>query len=747
MKDYLLLIFFTPIFLFAEWPLSGQENDKTESPYFQITSNTASTNAFSLLSTKADVKIAGVIADVTVTQQYQNNSKEPIEAVYIFPASTRAAVYDMEMIIGDRIIRAEIKEKKTARKMYETARNEGKRTSLLEQNRPNVFTMNVSNIQPSEIVEVKMKYTEDLLPENGEYSFIYPTVAGPRYTGEGSDKTVPDSDIFSSQGVLPSYQFDIIVDLEGGMAIQSVSSISHQINVNYENLTRAKVRLDQSEKFGGNRDFIMYYQLSGDQINTGLLVHETEDENFFMMTIQPPRVLVPKDVPRQEFIFVVDVSGSMFGFPLSVSKKLMRNLLTNLRDDDLFNVMLFAGTANTYAKSSISVTEANINSALNWIENAQGSGGTRLLNAMNKAIHLPNSSGDMARSIVIISDGYISVEKEVFDLIRNAQNEFNVYAFGIGSAPNRFLMEGIAHMGNTQSIIIQSEYEADEKADQFRQMIAHPILTNIKIDWGEFDVYDLEPSHINDVMAMSPIVVKGKYRGKPNGLIQVEGVSGRSKYASLVPISKNNINTYNPGLKYLWARKRIQLLDDYAGISSDKELKEEITNLGLKYNLLTQYTSFVAIDYEEVMAQDGTIVKQILPLPKGVSNRAISTQNNYAMGAELVISNSKNSLARNSTSIKITNTKLNTIQIEFFRKELESKLEIIRLMLKEHLIKGSTLQFKVNEDGMITNLLDPVFQIPEHVMKKIIQEMNTWRLKHSWGSTSKVNISLTIDSI
>ena len=293
------------------------------------------------------MNITGVIADVRVTQIYKNEGGKPIEAIYIFPTSTRAAVYGMKMTIGLRVIEARIEKKEEARRQYEQARDQGKGASLLEQQRPNVFQMNVANILPGDEIQVELLYTELLTPSEGVYELVYPTVVGPRYSNQTAEMT-PRSEgwvanPYLHQGEQPPYAFDIQVNLSAGLPIQELACSSHQVKTTYEGPAVARVHLDDSETRGGNRDFILRYRLAGDRIGSGLLLYEGERENFFLLMMQPPKRVRTADLPGREYIFIVDVSGSMYGFPLEMSKKLLKDLMGNLRPSDLFNVILFSG--------------------------------------------------------------------------------------------------------------------------------------------------------------------------------------------------------------------------------------------------------------------------------------------------------------------------------------------------------------------------------------------------------------------
>ncbi|HDQ04326.1 MAG TPA: VWA domain-containing protein, partial [Deltaproteobacteria bacterium] len=369
-----------------------ENDDRTLSPYFFIQSDDPLTDRLPLKHTSASVNISGVIADVLVTQVYKNEGKKPLEAIYIFPASTRAAVYGMKMTIGKRVIEAKIKKRDEARKDYEQAKQDGKRASLLEQQRPNVFQMNVANIMPGDEIKVELKYTELLVPTDRIYEFVYPTVVGPRYSN-AKEGSVPPSEHwvenpYLRQGELSATTFDINVAINAGMPIKDLECASHKTNSEFSSPSVAKIALDKTEKNGGNRDYILRYRLDGNKIQTGLLLTQGEKENFFLLMLQPPKRVTKADIPGREYIFIVDVSGSMYGFPLDISKKLMTNLIGNLRPSDKFNVLLFSGGSTLLAEESLPATQANIQKAINVIEQQRGGGGTELLPALKRALSL-----------------------------------------------------------------------------------------------------------------------------------------------------------------------------------------------------------------------------------------------------------------------------------------------------------------------------------------------------------------------
>ena len=643
-----------------------EDLNKTLSPYFVVISDNPETDALPLKETSVKTNIVGSIADVTVKQVYVNSGKNALEAIYTFPMSTRAAVYGMQMTIGNRIIRAKIEEKKKAREDYEKAKQEGKRASLLEQSRPNVFTMNVSNIMPNDTIVVEMNYTELLVPEKGVYSFVYPTVVGPRYSNKSKDNAGPDDGFVSSPythaGVAPTTKFDYTLAIQSGIPIQDLQCTSHKMIIDMPGTKSALVHLDPSETNGGNRDVIVNYSLRGNSIESGVMLYEGEDENFFLMMVQPPKRVQKEDIPAREYVFIVDVSGSMWGFPMEITKDLMRNLIVNLNENDKFNVILFSSNAATFSPRSVNATQENVRRAIEFIKGGNNWSGTEVLDALKTAFALPRPEEDMSRTFVIATDGYVDVEKACFEMIREKADEANFFAFGIGSSVNRYLIEGMAFAGSGEPFIVTKQSEAAAAAERFCQYINTPVLTRIKMSTSRFDTYDVEPAAIPDVMAERPILVFGKYKGKANGSITLTGKMGKKNYKQTFDLSQVKPDKNNSALRYLWARERIKYLDYLVGeyAKEDDPNAKKILELGLKYNLMTNYTSFVAID-EVVVNKDGkqTTVQQPIPMPEGVSD--------YAVGHEVA------EMAVMRNSVKLGKAGARPMRVKVMEEEIEEE--------------------------------------------------------------------------
>jgi Ca-activated chloride channel family protein len=606
----------------------AQPRLKTESPYFFVKSDDPALDQLPLKSTQVDVRISGVIADVTVTQHYKNEGQRAIEAKYVFPGSTKAAVYGMNVRLGDRLITAKIREKQQARIEYDSAKKEGKTAALLEQHLPNVFQMNVANIMPGDDVKVELKYTELLVPQAGNYQFVFPTVVGPRYNSPQSSQAQAQwvSKPFFPAGQPGGAAFDIQVAIASPIGLKEVRSASHAIEVTQQTDERAAVGLQRTADAQNNRDFILEYRLAGDRIESGVMLFRGSEENFFLAMIEPPKQLPASIINPREYIFVVDISGSMHGFPLDTAKALLRELIGNLKPSDSFNVLLFSGSNRFLSPHSVPATRANVEQAIRTIQQMGGGGSTELIPAL-KRVYAEPKAADISRTVVVVTDGYVTVEREAFELVRKNLSQANVFSFGIGSSVNRHLMEGLARAGMGEPFIITKPEQAAAEAARFRRMIESPVLTSVKARFEGLDVYDVEPAQLPDVLGERPVVVFGKWRGEARGQVVIEGESASGPYRNAIAVGAH-IGQDTAALRLLWARHRIASLSDQESLEGGDSQRKRITDLGLQYNLLTQYTSFLAVDHvvRNPAPQDTPSVNQPSPMPQGVSNLAIGAE-------------------------------------------------------------------------------------------------------------------------
>lgn len=627
--SYLFLV--SPI-AYSETTPASTVAPVTASPYFHVAGTDDGQEHFPLKSTHTEVELNGIIATVKLTQVYNNLGTAPINASYIFPGSTRAAVNGMTMTIGERRVVATIKEKAEASATFEQAKREGKSASLLAQQRPNVFSMDVANILPGDQVSVELTYTEILSAEGGQYEFVVPGVVGPRYGGDAHRNATDTASAWVSNPYLATdstvkdpVNYIIDIDMHSPIAIRDLASTTHKPQIDWRDSNTARLHLEGGADSIGNRDFVLRYHLQDDKIVSGLTHYSWQGENYFMLVAEPPKLVPREQVTAREYLFVVDVSGSMEGFPLQVSLRLMENLLSGLRPSDRFNVLFFAGGSQQLSPLPLEASASNIASGLQMMRNMRGSGGTELYPALQTALAMPRAE-DMSRNIIVITDGYISAEDAMFRLISDNLDASNVFAFGIGSSVNRHLIEGLAKAGHAESFVVTNENEATQQSARFLQYISSPVLTDIHLSSPNADIVDMEPANIPDMLGERPVLVMGKYLPRDNQAVQFElkgtAVDGKKSWQFTADPQKNDSN-----LPQLWARKR---LEDWYIVprGTPEEMKTKITQLGLTYSLLTQHTSFIAVDdvIRNVSGQ-AKDVKQPLPLPQGVSNLAVGRPN------------------------------------------------------------------------------------------------------------------------
>jgi Ca-activated chloride channel homolog len=350
-----------------------------------------------------------------------------------------------------------------------------------------------------------------------------------------------------------------------------------------------------------------------------------------------------REVNPRDFIFVVDISGSMHGFPLETAKVLMQDLLGGLRPSDTFNVMLFSGSSRMLSAQSVPATRANIEQAIATLRQTGGGGSTEIVPALKRIATLPKADG-VSRSVIVITDGYVSVESEVFQLVARHLNRQNVFAFGIGSSVNRHLIEGLARAGQGEAFVVTKPEHAAEQAARFRRMVDTPVLTQLQARFEGINVSDVEPAQLPDVLAGRPVLLFGKWRDTPTraGTTRSAGtpklvIEGRSADGAQRLEAAAREDRASSSLRHLWARQRIATLADQEALDGGPAQKAAITELGLHYGLLTAYTSFIAIDQVVRNSNPGltTNVDQPLPLPEGVSPLAVGGAQGLVLGAQV----------------------------------------------------------------------------------------------------------------
>ncbi len=588
-----------------------------------------------LKQTRVKAQIAGLVSTVVVTQEFENLYETPIEAVYVFPLPHHAAVYGMKMIIGDRVVEGVIKPRSEAQELYQQAKKQGKTASLLDQERPNIFTQSVANILPGDNILVELSYFQDLDYEQGQVEFVFPTVVGPRYipghasgrTGKGwSDDTtrVPDGSRISPPllppGVRSGHEIEIEVHMDTGVPFRDLETPSHAIRVDRHGPSRATVTLARRDRIP-NKDFVLRWRTNPEGPVAGWVTHHDDLGGYFLLMLEPEARIPRTETAPREYVFVVDTSGSMNGFPLDQCKRLIERCLKDLQEEDSFQVILFAGSASTFAPAPVPATAANIRKAMEYVKGARGGGGTEFLPALEKALKHPVDR-DRSRIVLFLSDGYIGYETQVLKYMDESRGSANLFPMGIGTSVNRYLIDAMARIGQGKPFYLRPDENAEETVGKFFEYVSRPSVTGIEVDFEGLPVYDLWPEKVPDLFAGRPVTLVGRFDRGARGKITLTGWLAGRRWKQTLEVELPDEEPANPGLPLLWARKRIEELSDRLAIGElqEEEAKEQITELGLRYSLMSAYTSFVAIDSEvRNPGGEGQTVSVPVPLPDQVS--------------------------------------------------------------------------------------------------------------------------------
>lgn len=585
-------------------------------------------------------EISGFLSRVTVTQDFENPLDEKIEAVYTFPLPQAAAVDDMTLIVGDRTVRGKILRREEAQAVYNAARSAGQVAGLLDQERPNVFTQSVANIMPGARVKVTISYVETLKYEDGTYEFTFPMVVGERYVpgaatgarqgGGGVPDTdrVPDASRITPPrapaGKRAGHDISVEVALDAGVPVDSLSSTSHEIEVDRASASSARVRLKNLSAIP-NKDFTLRYDVAGRRMTDAVLTHRDDRGGFFTMILQPPERVTVRDVTPKELVFVLDTSGSMSGFPIEKAKEAMNHALDGLNPQDTFNLITFAGDTNILFPEPVRATRGNLAKARRFLNATEGSGGTEMMEAIRVALE-PSDSRAHVRVVCFMTDGEVGNDMEIISEIQKHPNA-RVFSFGIGSSVNRFLLDKMAEAGRGEVEYVSLSDDGSAAALRFHERVRNPLLTDISIDWAGLPVADIYPRRIPDLFSAKPVVITGRYTGAARGVIRLRGRMSGNHFERESAVVLPDAQPAHDVLSTLWARTRVDDLmgEDYLGVQQGNErqdVREAITSLGLEFRLMTQFTSFVAV--EEMTITDGNQPRRIdvpVELPEGVGQK------------------------------------------------------------------------------------------------------------------------------
>lgn len=596
-----------------------------------------------LKHTDVAVEVSGFVARVVVTQTFANPFPDPVEAVYTFPLSDRAAVDDMTMRTGNRVIRGEIQRREDARRTYEAARAAGKLTSLLDQERPNVFTQALANLMPGAEVQVRIAYVEPLKFTDGTFEFSFPTVVGPRFvpgnaTGHAGTGWAPDTDRVpdaskitppvTPEGTRAGHDLAINVDLDAGIPLGAVVSPLHPVTVDRPSPSRARVALVNQREIP-NRDFVLRYTVATDDLQSTALAHRAgTGDGYLTLVLLPPARTTAESAAPKELVFVIDRSGSQMGAPLDKAKETMRWIIDHLNPRDTFQIVDFGSDANVLFAKPERVTATTRKRAREHIDGLQANGGTLMAEAVQRVTAMPADEHRL-RVVTFMTDGYVGNDFEVLDLVRKSRGTSRWFPFGTGNSVNRYLIESMARLGGGEPEFVLLADDGEAVARKFYQRIASPVLTDVRVAFENLDVIDVEPQALADVWDQRPLVIHARYRKAGSGTVVLRGFRGGRPYEQRLAVTLPERETAHAAIASLWARARVEaIMDEDLGAQQRGEMpaerRERIVTLALAHRLLTQFTSFVAVE-ERVVNEGGRQRTVTVPveMPDGVEYEGV----------------------------------------------------------------------------------------------------------------------------
>lgn len=593
---------------------------------------------FPLRSIEVTTRVSGPVALVRVHQVFGNRSAVPTEAVYLFPLPHKAAVRDMSIRTRDRVIRAQIQRRDDARRTYEDAARQGRQAGLLEQERDDVFTQSVANLMPGDTIGVDIELAMPLAHAGGWTEFVFPTVVGPRFCPPGK---VPDMGRIGAPrlppGMKPPQKVAISVALEPGFPVLALESPTHCLRTVGTRqgagwIGPVDVRLQEGTA-PPDRDFVLRWKTRQAQASAAVVADKEGSEGHFLVEIQPPAVPGEANSTPKELVFLVDQSGSMGGEPLDLVKEAMRKALEGLEPRDRFQIIGFSNTTRSFAKAPVPATERNIRDGVAWVQALEADGGTMMLDGLQEAFAVPVSKGSL-RIVAMMTDGYVGNEPEIVSFVRSSMDaDTRAFGFGVGSAVNRSFLDDYAKAGKGATEYVTPREAPDSAVSRFEARIRRPVLTGIKLTWRGIDAQAVLPDPVPDLFDGDGLLVTGRFRGAARGSLVVEGTVNGRKLTLDVPVDLATA-TSRPEIGSLWARSRIAQIVDASGEWPAPDSVEAITQVALRYRLMSKYTSFVAVD-DSVVNQSGRMVKRKvpLPLPDGVSPSALGGGADQLLGA------------------------------------------------------------------------------------------------------------------
>lgn len=605
----LLSLLFSPLVAQAAPPTLGPVRDLDEMGSGGLLIRTDSgLREAPLLETDVVIEVSGLIARTRVTQRFTNPTADWVEGLYVFPLPEDAAVDTLTMRIGERVIAGHVEERARAKRTYEKAKSEGRKASLVEQERPNVFTTSIANLGPDESVEVTIAYQEDARYDRGRFSLRFPLVVGPRFIpgtpiaggfdgsgwGVNTDE-VPDAARITPPVARPGegreHPVTLRAEIDAGFPLESVSSPSHPLRVRAQRDDVYAIGLDDPHA-QADRDFVLeWVPAVGNAPNAALFRESVEGDEYALLMVMPPQVDAPTTRLSRETIIVIDTSGSMSGESIVQARRAVGEALSTLHPEDAFNVIEFDSTFQMLFPASRPATPEAIAGAKRWVDSLGADGGTNMLPALVAALQ-PGGESRAVRQVVFVTDGAVGNEDSLFAAIERHLDRSRLYTVGIGSAPNGHFMSKTAEFGRGTFTYIGNPAEVVPRMAALFEKIDSPVLHDLRVDWGDASV-ESWPSRIPDVYAGEPVVVAARLP-KAAKRVVVSGRRGGEEVRLELDVAGG---ADHEGVSRLWARRKVAGLMDSLREGRDlDEVAVEVAAIGVRHQLVTRWSSLVAVD-------------------------------------------------------------------------------------------------------------------------------------------------------
>lgn len=567
-----------------------------------------------LLDTDVEIRVTGHVVRATVRQNFRNPHADWYEGVYTFPLPENAAVDHLRMRIGERVVEGEIRERQAAKASYEQAKAEGRRATLLEQERPNIFTSSVANIGPGEAIQIEIEYQHTLRYDQGRYALRFPMVIGPRYIPHGvqdAARIVP-AVLRPDDESGPINPVRLRVSLDAGVPLAAVESPYHAVSVDTESAGRRRIALDG--KTYANKDFELAWTLAPGRAPAVVLFSEKKGERHYglLMVVPPARDRRGPAIPR-EAIFVIDTSGSMHGASIAQAREALELAIRRLAPADRFNVIEFNSHARALFPQARPADGGNLDSAVRWVRELRAQGGTEMAKALELALDGSEHPARI-RQIVFLTDGAVGNEDQLLRMIRERLGDSRLFTVGIGSAPNSHFMTKAAQFGAGSFTYIGKIEEVKEKMGVLFSKLESPVLKGLQIDWGDSRGVEAWPKVVPDLYLGEPVMV----------MFSAERVADQVTVAGIA--ARNTPLAEAGGLGTLWARAKISnLMDALREGTSEEKVRAGVIQLALEHHLVSRYTSLVAVDKTLARAPDAALKTGAMPtnLPEGWNYDAV----------------------------------------------------------------------------------------------------------------------------